>query len=912
MPDPTLDALELEHVATRRGLPSSIARAIGVLVARSNLKESRRAEVLEEMIAHFEDGLAAGRSPGELLAEFGEADLVPVVSNAEPFPRPRLGERFMSRFIRDFRYAMRRLLASPGFSLIAVLSLALGIGATTTAFGLVNAIILRRSPIRAVSEVVNAYETKPDYKFNAFSYPDYKDFERGTSQVFSQVAATRYVFAQSMKDGMPTRAVGELVTGNYFPLLGIRPEAGRLLGPEDDVSPGGHPVVVLGNGYWKRVFGGARAVIGSSIQLNGRAYTVVGVLTAEYQGNIRGLVPDFYAPIMMVNQLNPGNTDDLQARGNHGLFVKGRLRPGVTLIAAIGAAAGAAAQLKQTAPNDWRGSDTFTLIPTREIILHPELDRVLYPAAGLLFTVVGLVLLVVCANLASFLLARAVDRRKEIAVRLALGATRGRLVTQLLTETLLLGALGGLGGLAFAAVTGKILTTANLPLPLPITLALGLDVGALLFATAVALGAGILFGLMPALRATNPHLATTLRDESAGGGGRGRLGLRDGLVMAQVAVSLVLLVAAGLFLRSLSSIGAVDPGFGRDPSGLLQLTFPPGKYPTRQLLLAQRQLAARFRELPGVNGVGVIDNLPLNLLNQSDIEVNAPGVIPPMGSTGYTADIAVVDTGYFGAAGIRVLRGRDFRATDTDSASRVMIINEALANRLWPGQEAVGKHLTGTKDRDYEVVGVVATTKIRSIGEDPRTGVYLPLGQVSALGVWYLARTTGDPDAVANAMLRTAQRMDPEIIAVELRTMARHFEVIRLPIRLAALVIGALAALAVVLAGIGLYGTVRYAVAQRTREVGIRLALGADSRAMVRLLMGDGLRLVAWGSVAGLALALLLARLVSRLLFGVPAFDPLTFVAVPVLLCLVAGVAAWLPARRVIRVAPTEALRSGG
>ncbi len=912
MRDPTLDALELEHVAIQRGLPRSVARAIGAMVARSNLQGSRRSEVLEEMIAHFEDGLAAGRPAAELLAEFGEVNLVPVDSSVESFPIPRLGDRFMSRFLRDLRYAMRRLLASPGFSVIAVLSLALGIGATTAVFGLVNAIIFRRSPIRDVGEVLNVYESKTGFPFNAFSYPDYKDFERGTSQVFSQIAATRYTFAQAMKDGMPARAVGELVTGGYFPLLGIRPAMGRLLGPEDDISPGGHPVVVLGNGYWKRAFGGARTVVGTSMQLNGRAYTIVGVLTEEYQGNIRGLVPDFYAPIMMVNQLNPGNSDDLQARGNHGVFVKARLRPGVTLVAADGAASGVVAQFKQTLPDEWRGSDKFTLIPTGRIILHPELDKVLYPAAGLLFTVVGLVLLVVCANLASFLLARAVDRRKEIAVRLALGATRGRLVTQLLTETLLLGALGGLGGLGFAALASRVLTTSNLPLPLPITLELGLDLRALLFATAVSVGAGILFGLMPALRATNPHLATTLRDESAGGGGRGKLGLRHGLVVAQVAVSLVLLVGAGLFLRSLGSIGAVDPGFGRAPSGLLQLTFPPAKYPSGPLLLAQRQLAARIRELPGVVSVGMIDNLPLNLLNESDMELNAPGVLPPPGSTGFTADVAVVDTGYFGAAGIRLLRGRDFLATDADSAPKVIIVNEALANQMWPGQDPVGKRLTGLKDRQYEVVGVVATTKIRSIGEDARGGVYLPVGEGGAQGVWYLARTTGDADATATAMLRTTQAMDPEIIALEVRTMARHLEVIRLPIRLAAVVIGALAALAVVLAGIGLYGTVRYAVAQRTREVGIRLALGADSRAMVRLLMGGGLRLVMWGSVAGLILAVLLARLVSRLLFGVPAFDPVTFLTVPLLLFLIAGLAAWLPARRVTRVAPTEALRSEG
>ena len=336
MRDATLDALELEHIALRRGLPRSVARLIGSMVARSDLAGTRRAEVLEEMIAHFEDGLAAGRTAGELIAEFGEVNLAPPSPITAPLLVSRRGDRFVSRFLRDLRYALRRLLASPGFTLIAVLSLALGIGATTTVFGLINAIILRRSPIRAVNEVVNAYEAKTDFPFNAFSYPDYKDFERGTSQVFAQVSATRYTFAQTMQDGLPARAVGELVTGNYFPLLGIRPEAGRLLGPEDDVSPGGHPVVVLDNGYWKRALGGVRTVIGTSIQLNGRAYTIVGVTPAAYQGNVRGLVPDFYAPMMMVNQLNPGNSNELEARGNHGLFVKGRLRPGVTLVAAAG------------------------------------------------------------------------------------------------------------------------------------------------------------------------------------------------------------------------------------------------------------------------------------------------------------------------------------------------------------------------------------------------------------------------------------------------------------------------------------------------------------------------------------------------------------------------------------------------
>ncbi len=905
-----LDALEIEHRARTRGLPPDAAAAIARVLGAARLEEARRNEVFEELVTHFEDGLAAGRSAEELALDFGRADFTP--PSPTPVPLPHRGYRPMSRLLPDVRYATRRLIASPGFTLIAVLSLALGIGATTAVFSLVNAVIFRRSPIRAVEEVTDVYESSADFGYNAFDYPDFREFERGTSRVFSQLAATRYAFAQVMRDGVASRAEGELVTGSYFPLTGIRPALGRLLGPEDDVSPGGHPVVVLSDGYWRRAFGGAPSVLGRAIEMNGRAYTIVGVVSAEYQGNLRGMVPDFYAPMMMVNHLNPVDDDQLQSRGYHSLFVKARLRPGTTVVMAAAAAAGVAAELRKIVPDQWKSGNSFKLIPTRQVILHPSVDQVLYPVAGLLFTVVGLVLLVVCANLASFLLARAVDRRKEIAVRLALGATRGSLVAQLLAETLLLGVLGGVGGLGVAALVARILTTADLPLPIPITLELGLDARALLFATVVSVAAGILFGLMPALRASNPHLATTLRDESAGGGGRGRLALRHALVVAQVAVSLVLLVGAGLFLRSLQSVRAVDPGFGREPAGLMDVSFPPTRYAAGRLLPAERELAARLRELPGVTAVGMIDNLPLTLVNTQNTDVNTPGAQPPVGREGFDADLAVVDTGFFAAAGIRLLQGREFTPADADSAPRVIIVNEALAKRLWPGQEALGKHITRSSDRDYQVVGVVATTKIRSIGEDPRSGIYLPLAQVRSSSVWYLARTSGDADRLTNAMVRATQSMDPEIISVDVRTMARHLDVVRLPIRLAALMIGALAALAVVLAGIGLYGTVRYSVAQRTREVGIRMALGADSRAMVRLLTGGGLRLVVWGGAVGLLAAMLLARLVGGLLFGVPALDPLTFFGVPLLLFAVAGIAAWLPARRVSRVAPTEALRADG
>lgn len=908
MPDPRLDALELEHLATSRGLPRVIAETIGRVVARSALSDARRLEVFEEMVAHFEDGLSAGRQPADLVGEFGDATLAPI-STPQALEPPRRGDSFMSRFVRDARYAVRRLSASPGFTLVAILSLALGIGAGTAVFSLVNAVIFRKSPIAAVEEVLNVYESSPGFHYNAFNNPDFAEVVNGTKDVFTQVVGVRYTFAQIMKDGLPSRATGEMVTGQYFPMVGIRPAMGRLLGPEDDVSPGGHYVVVLGNGYWRRVFGGASDVIGKTLTINGSGYTIVGVTPDSYEGNIRGIVPDFFAPMMMINQLTPADRDVLQDQGAHGLFVRARLRPGATQPRAEAALANVATELRKTQPQMWRAENTFLVVPTRDVVVFPGMDGVLSAVSGLLFTVVGLVLLVVCANLASFLLARALDRRKEIAVRLSLGASRGQLVSQLLTETLILGLLGGLGGLAVASVIARFLTTADLPLPIPLTLRLGLDFRALLFATGVSAVAGVLFGLLPALRASNPHLATTLRDESAGGGGRGRLQLRNALVAAQVGVSLVLLVAAGLFLRSLNSMRDLDPGFGRQPAGLLQVAFPITKYPTTRQPLAQRQFAERIRALPGVTAVGLIDNMPLNLLNTQDWEINSPGVNPPAGSQGFDIDVAVVDTGFFSAAGIKLLKGRDFVATDGDTLHRVVIVNEATARAIWNTSDPIGKHITqGT--RDLEVVGMVATTKIRSLGETPRTGLYVPLAQLPSSAMWYLASTSGDAEALSISMLRMAHDFDPDLLPVEVRTMARHLDVVRLPIQLGALVIGGLALLAVLLATIGLYGTVRYAVAQRSREVGIRLALGAETGAMVRLLMGSGIRLVIWGSLAGLLISVVLARLISGLLFGVPALDPVTFVAGPVLLAGVAAIAAWLPARRVIRVAPTEALRS--
>ncbi|MEO8449508.1 MAG: ABC transporter permease [Gemmatimonadota bacterium] len=917
-----IDQLELEHRARRRGLPPPVAAVVARVVSETGDDGPRRDEVFDELCGHFEDGLARGRSAGELVLEFGDAalaaELVHEAVRIAPVPeasvlRPRREDPLVSHLVNDLRHAARRLAQRPGFAIIAIFSLALGIGVTTAVFSLVNAVLFRPSIVQSVDEVVDIYEAPEGKGLDPLSNASYADLERGTRSVFSRMAGVRFAAVQVGSGGQGPPVPVEAVTGSYFPLLGLGPELGRLLGPQDDLNPDGHAVVVLGHAYWKQSFGGRREVVGQSLQINGRAYTIVGVVPERYRGNMPLLTPALIAPMSMVNQLDPGETDILRSRSTHGMMVKARLLPGQTLPAARAAVAAVAAELRHQKVGDWDGNDGFRLVPTSDVILFPGADGPLTVVAGLLLSVGGLVLLVICANLASFLLARGLDRRKQIAVQLALGATRGRILSELLSESVLLGLAGGTLGLLVALTLGRLPAAANLPLPLPVSLDLPLDGRVFAFAALVSVVTGILFGLVPALHASTPNLSVTLRDESAGGGQRGRTHLRHGLIVAQVAVSLVLLVGAGLFLRSVRAVQAVDPGFGHDPTGLVQVTFPPNRYPAARRPVEQRLLAARMLQLPGVVAVGMIDNIHLNLVNSQATSVRDPAAPAAAGHEWVDTDYAVVDTGFFSAAGLPLMAGRGFGWLDGPGAGPVAVINEALARRLWPGRDAGGRRLL-RGDQEYQVVGVSRTAKIRTLGEDPRPMIYFPIGQSPSMSAWFIARAApgSDAEAIAAAMLRAVRQTDPNLIVLNSRSMGRHVGVMTLPLRLAALVLGAMAALAVGLAAIGLYGSVSYAVAQRTREMGIRLALGADATMVVRLLMAGGFRLIGWGAVIGIALTLVLTHLVSGLLFGVGAFDPVTILVVLGAMGLVAGVAIWLPARRITRIAPTDALRSEG
>lgn len=826
-----------------------------------------------------------------------------------------IGRDAMDRMWTTVRYAGRRLLKSPFFTAVAVASLALGIGANTAIFSVVNAVALRDLPFEDPASLVDVYISAPGFSHAPLSYLDEQDLQRDATEVFADVACSGLTLVPTDVEGGVEMVPAEGVTGNYFPMTGVRAVVGRLFTNEEQVALGAHRVVVLGYGYWQRRYAGDPNVVGRDIRLAGRAYMVIGVVQPQYTGQVRGFAPDLYFPILQYEDLQQG-TGVLDRRGNHGLFTKARLAPGVTLARAEAVLTQLAADYKERYPGDWGPIEGFALVPTADVVVNPMIDRVLVRALAVVMVVVGLVLLIACANLASFLLARATDRRKEIAVRLALGARRRALVGQLLTETTLLALLGGVAGIVLAAWSLRALSSVDVQIGFPITLDLSMDGSVLVFTLLVSLAAGVLFGLAPALQSTRPDIVSTLRDESAGGGRAKGTVLRNALVVVQVGVCVVLLTSAGLFLRSLAASSRVDPGFGYDPAAVVTFAPPEDRYDEDEARLYLERLEQQVATFPGVASVGLTGNLHLNPLSYTSARVNVDGVEPPPGQEHHQVDYTRVDAGFFDAAGIRFLAGRNFAATDEPDAEEVVVVNEAFARRFLgaasasPGdlQRALGQpiHL---QDGDARVVGVVATVNIRQIGEEPRPFLYGNQRQTFTRFVTLVASTSGDAGGLSLEVMRAARAMDPDVMIAETSTMERHLAAMLLARRLGAGVVAGFAALALVLASIGLYGLVSYAVARRAHEVGIRLSLGADAGQVVRMLAGDGMRLVAIGGVAGLLISALLAQLLSRLLYGVPALDPITFLGVPLVLGAVALVATWIPARRASRMDPCEVLR---
>jgi predicted permease len=810
----------------------------------------------------------------------------------------------MSHIWQDLRYGVRMLTKRPGFTLIAILTLALGIGANTAIFSLVNTALLRPLPIAAPERLVALNNVAEHRLFATFSYPNYRDL-RDRADVFEELLAYRFAPLSVSHDGVNERLWGYVVSGNYFAALGVRAALGRVITPEDDRHAGGHPVAVVSYRGWQTRFGGARDIVGREIIVNGRAFTIIGVAPSGFDGTEVIAAPELWFPMAMQAQIEVGN-DWLEKRNVENIFVQGRLKPGVSLAQAQAALTALAQQLEREYPRDNEGKQ-IQIAPVGfmgGMMRGPALGFM-----GLLMGVVGLALLLACANLTNLLLARATERRREIAVRLALGASRLRIIRQLLTESLLLAGSGGLLGLFLASWLTDAAVRLKPPVDVPLLLELHIDYRVLLFTGVVAVLTGVLFGLLPAVQATGADLTPALKDEAFLGGYR-RSWWKNGLLVAQVALSLALLIGGGLMLRALQRAQTLELGF--KPQQAIELNFDLRLqgYDQARGQEFQKRLLERVRALPGVQAAGIADLVPVDLHFGSS-PVFIEGQLPERDARAPRALANRVTPGYFGAMGTRLLEGREFTEQDNQNAPGVVIVNQAFARRFWPAENPLGKRfrLGASQAPPVEIIGIAEDGKYASLSEEGRAFVFRPLWQSYTGSSSLIVRATGEPQRLLATVRSELQQMDPHLPLSTARTMEEHLSLPLLPARVAAGVLGGFGLLALLLAAIGLYGVMSYLVAGRTREIGIRMALGAGRGAVLRMVLQQGLTLALLGAVLGLLASLALTRLMKSVLFGVSATDPLTFAAIALLLIGVAFIACYLPARRATQVDPIIALR---
>ncbi len=808
--------------------------------------------------------------------------------------------------IADLRYAIRQLFRRPVFTVVALLTMALGVGANTAMFSIVNAVLLRPLPVERPEELVDIYTLDGDETFyNPHEYPDYLEIRRDR-ETFADVVAYSADFV-SMTTGTESEVLfGETVSGNYFEVLGVPAARGRAIqGGQDDVP--GTAIVVISDGLWKRHYGEDPNVVGQTITLRGKPFEIVGVAPDWFKGVWVGFTVDVWIPASATTYMDPTRSG-LEVRNGRNWLVKGRLQPGVSPEQAQARMDLLASRLS-TLP-DFTPDRTFHVISSEDVRLHPSIDGVMLPVAALLMTVVGLLLLIVCSNLANLLIARALSRRREIAIRLAVGAGRGRLIRQLLTESLVLAVGGGLLGLLLAWGIIRAIVSFQPPILISLSLDLGLDATVLAFTFGVAVLAGLLFGLAPAIQATKPQLAPALKDLPATIGSRyRRLGIRNVLVVVQVAISMVLLVGAGLFVRSLISAQSIDPGFESENAAII--TVAPGLtgWDGERRRAALVQVLDRVRALPGVEAAAMASRLPLGAAIQTneifpvgaDVDLDSPPSV----------DVTYTSPGYFRTLDVSILEGRDVSLTDDENAPRVVVVSEATAHRHWPGESVIGKTLRlGGPDTEIRtVVGLARDTKVRTLGEEPRPFVYVPSRQGNESFMSIVARTRGAPEALLPSLKREVQAVEESLPVMELKTMTDHLGLMLFAPRMGGILLAVFGGLAALLATVGLYGVVAYTAARRTREVGIRLAVGATRADVMRLMIGQGAVLVVVGAVIGLVLAFVATRPLGSMLYGISVSDPVTFGGVALLLVGVGVAATLIPALRAARLDPVKALR---
>jgi predicted permease len=813
-----------------------------------------------------------------------------------------MGENTMRVWLQEMSQTLRRLWKAPGFVMAVIVSVGLGIAANATIFSMVSKFVLSPALVGDPNTLVALHTTTRGECCNHFSWPLFSDLH-DQAESFSGVSAYHDLLPASIGGhGEPERVWGQATTANYFDVAQLGMTLGRGFTREEERAP----VIVLGHRLWQRRFGGDPSIVNKTILLSGNQFTVVGVAPPAFRGIDMPLDPEFWVPLGNLDQLLP-KTSNYESRDYHWLAVAGRLRPGITRAQAA-AELGVLAQRFAQAHAESEKDDGFRFETAGSLSPRDKAAVMIFLAA--LTVVVLLVLCIACANVANLLLAQASGRQREMAVRLALGATRGQLMRQLLTESVMLAIGGGVLGVVLSMWATRALSTFQTPAPVPLDLSLNVDWRVLLYTFAVSVGSGLLFGLAPAWAASRTILSSALKGEDMLARPGRRWTLRNVLVVAQIAMSLVLLCATGLFLRSLESAAGIDIGFRSQ--GLLMMSVDPREhgYTAERTVQLLGQLRGRVAALPGVRSAACTDVAPLSMGNRSDgFSVEGRSETLDLNST---VDLYMATAGYFDTMGIPRIAGRDF-ANEGAAAPRVAVVNEAFVRQLFKNENPIGQRVTGG-GVSYQIIGIVKNAKSRTLGEQQRPVLYRSLAQSvgsdpSFLGYTVVVRSAGDAAGLASAVRGEIRALDPTLAVFNIETMEEHLRGALFLPRLAGTLFGVFGVVGLLLAAVGLYGVMNYLVSRRTREIGIRMALGAQPAGVQRLVVWQGMALTLIAVVLGLGAAFAVTKLFTSILYGVRPHDLLTFTVVPVFLAGVAVLACWIPSRRAARVDPLVALR---